>query len=370
MKTLLKTKKRLFALMLALAVALAMMAPAALAAQLPSLPTDQCVVDDANVLSDSTTQTVTELNAQLQQNCKGATIGVLTVQYTGTLSTEDYATEAFNTWGIGSSSENNGVLLLLVMESQEYSDGDYYLIYGTGFRNTMLDDQASSIVQTMEDDFAAQNYDSAVVTCVNGIAETIADVYGVTLSTGSSGQPSGTTGGGEAPAEPYAPAASGPSLFERLLLILAIFVVVVIVMAYIVLPIGHSFGWYWGPFGWFGWRRRRGPRPPRTPRPSPPPMDPGPRDFGPRDRGPRDRGPRDDGPRGGMGGGRPPRSGGGDSFGGMGGGRSMGGGSGRSGGSFGGGGRSMGGGGRSSGGGSFGGMGGGRSMGGGAGRHR
>lgn len=43
------------------------------------------MVDEANVLSSSTVQTITDLNAQLQSSCKGATIGVLTVDITGSL---------------------------------------------------------------------------------------------------------------------------------------------------------------------------------------------------------------------------------------------------------------------------------------------
>ena len=116
--------------MLAVVVSAAVLCPAAFAAQLPSLPKDECVVDDAGVLSSSTVQTITELNAQLESSCSGAQIGVLTVEYTGNDSTEDYATQAFNAWGIGSSSNNNGVLILLVMESAQYADGDYYLTYG------------------------------------------------------------------------------------------------------------------------------------------------------------------------------------------------------------------------------------------------
>ena len=69
-------------------------------------------MDDANVLSNSTVQTIQDLNTQLDASCKGAQIGVLTVDYTGSVSTEDYAVEAANTWGLGSSSENNGVLIL------------------------------------------------------------------------------------------------------------------------------------------------------------------------------------------------------------------------------------------------------------------
>ena len=187
MKTMKTLSRRIAALLLVVTVGITALAPAASASsiQLPSLPKDQCVVDDAGVLSDSTTSELKTLNAQLSSSCDGAQIGVLTVDYTGSATTEDYATEAFNTWGIGSSSKNNGVLILLVMQSDQYADGDYYLTYGDGFRSTMLADQASSLVQTMEDDFAAKKYDAAVLTCATNVANTIAEVYGVTLSGGT-----------------------------------------------------------------------------------------------------------------------------------------------------------------------------------------
>ena len=187
MKTMKTLSRRMAALFLVVVVGLTALAPAASAAaiQLPSLPKDKCVVDDAGVLSDSTTTELETINAQLSASCDGAQIGVLTVDYTGSATTEDYAAEAFNTWGIGSSSRNNGVLILLVMQSDQYADGDYYLTYGDGFRSTLLADQASTLVQTMEDDFAAKKYDAAVLTCATNVANTIAEVYGVTLSGGT-----------------------------------------------------------------------------------------------------------------------------------------------------------------------------------------
>lgn len=282
--------KRISALVLAVVVSAAVLCPAAFAAQLPSLPKGECVVDDAGVLSSGTVQTITELNAQLESSCSGAQIGVLTVEYTGNDSTEDYATQAFNAWGIGSSSQNNGVLILLVMESAQYADGDYYLTYGDGFRNTTLAKQSSAIAQTMEDQFAAKDYDGAVTTCARNVANTIADIYGVSLS--------------------------GSTLTDILTLVVGAVLLIVIIrsMAYV---FASPCGWLWC----FG-----GPRPPyrRRGRRGPPPPPPG-------------------GYYGGSRGPRPPRGGG---FGGMGGG-SFGGGAGRGGfggGSFGGGFGGMGGG--------------------------
>ena len=57
MKTMKTLSIRIAALLLVVTVGITALAPAASAAniQLPSLPKDQCVVDDAGVLSDSTT---------------------------------------------------------------------------------------------------------------------------------------------------------------------------------------------------------------------------------------------------------------------------------------------------------------------------
>ena len=311
--------KRISALVLVWVVCLFALSPAyAAKADLPELPKDQCVVDEANVLNSSTEQTIIDLNNQLESSCSGAQIGVLTVEYTGNDSTEDYATQAFNAWGIGSSSNNNGVLILLVMESAQYADGDYYLTYGDGFRNTTLAKQSSAIAQTMEDQFAAKDYDGAVTTCARNVANTIADIYGVSLS--------GGTGNGSTVQPGYqgGQSSGGSTLTDILTLVVSVVLLIVIIrsVAYV---FASPCGWLWC----FG-----GPRPPRRRR-GPPPPPPGGFYGGPR------------GP-------RPPRGGG---FGGMGGG-SFGGGAGRGG--FGGG--SFGGG--------FGGMGGGSSHGGGGGRGR
>ena len=310
--------KRISALVLVFVLSLAALAPAAsAAASLPALPSGQCVVDDAGVLSSSTVQAITDLNAQLESSCNGAQIGVLTVDYTGNYSTEDYATEAFNTWGIGSASENNGVLILLVMESPLYDDGDHYVTYGDGFRNTTLESQASAIAQTMEDDFVRKDYDSAVVTCANNVAETIAEIYGVSLSGGSYND--GYYDGG------YAEPVDEPTTFGDVVLgivmlfitLLLLLIIVTAVLRIFVAPIGYAMGFRRGFFAWGA---------PHYHRPTPPPP-PGP---GPGMGGPRP-------PRGGMGGrpggmgGRPGGGMGGRSggFGGMGGGRSHGGGGGR-----------------------------------------
>ena len=242
MKTMKRFAARICALFVVLTVSLTALVPAAFAAtkaQLPDLPSSQCVVDDANILSSSTKTAIENLNAQLTQQCEGAQIGVLTVDYTGSLSTEDYAVQAANTWGLGSSSKNNGVLILLVMQSQQYADGDYYLATGDGFRNTTLEKQASAIAQTMEDSFAAGDYDAAVTTCANNVASTIADLYGVTLGGTTGTVSNGNTDGYNNGNDYYeAPAASYQSPFLTLLAV----VIVVFALTSIFGGIRRGFG--------------------------------------------------------------------------------------------------------------------------------
>ena len=258
MKTMKRFASRLCAVLLVLTVGVTALVPAAFAAkaQLPSLPKDQCVVDDAGVLSSSTVQTITELNAQLESSCSGAQIGVLTVEYTGNDSTEDYAVQAANAWGIGSSTGKNGVLILLVMETQQYADGDYYIATGDGFRNTTLEKQASAIAQTMEDQFAAKDYDGAVTTCARNVASTIADIYGVSLS-GSVGNGSTVQSGHQS-----SQSSGGSAVTHILTLVVSVVLLIVIIrsMAYV---FASPCGWLWCFGGPRPPRRRWGPRGPR-----------------------------------------------------------------------------------------------------------
>ena len=69
MKTMKTLSRRMAALFLVVVVGLTALAPAASAAaiQLPSLPKDKCVVDDAGVLSDSTENIITLVTCVMNQ---------------------------------------------------------------------------------------------------------------------------------------------------------------------------------------------------------------------------------------------------------------------------------------------------------------
>ena len=225
MKTMKFLVRRVSALVLVATVGLTALVPTAFAApaSLPDLPKDQCVVDDANVLSSSTVQTIQDLNTQLDASCKGAQIGVLTVDYTGSVSTRPAYADGRVWW---------------------YADGDYYLTYGDGFRNTTLASQASAIAQTMEDDFASQNYDGAVTTCARNVANTIADIYGVSLSGSTTSNVAGgnynyTDNSYEAP---VAKPAFWETAVEGLFTILAYGIVIIALFFMFVVPFVYK---YW-----------------------------------------------------------------------------------------------------------------------------
>lgn len=298
--------KRKAAILLGLILALTMALPA-MAADLPELSPDVCVVDQSGVLSQETENLVEQANQALSPS--GAQIGVVTVDFTGNSTTEEYAYEVFNAWGIGDSSKNNGVLLLLVIDGE-----DYWCMPGSGLNAALPTSTISTILsKKCEPGFAKGDYDDAVSQTVEAIAEELSYYYDLD---GSTQQNSGDAG------YYYEPWYSRWG--QAIVWLVVILIVVIVLLA--VLPGGRgprsgggggggfASGFLWGSMLSRPRRRYYAPPPPRR-RPPPPPGGFG--GFG----GPRS---------GGFGGGRSFGGGAGrGGFGGMGGGRSFGGGAGR-----------------------------------------
>ena len=345
------TLRRLAALLLSLLL----LAGTALAVVDP--PENTYVGNYAGVLSGDTEDYLIRQNEALTAATGGAVV-VVTVDFLDGMDIADYAYEIFNSWGVGSGEENNGLLLLLAIGEE-----NYYALQGSGIERTLTSSTLDEYLwDYLEEDFAAGEYDAGVRRVFDAFCGWYESHYGVDLSAPVS------PGGGQREDFVRQPARQGPPVILWIGL-------AVVLLGLIVLWDNRRYRRYrrrymmpgmppppyvYRPI-FFG--RPRPPRPPRGPRP---PMGSG---FG--------------GP-GGFGGPRPPRGGGfGGSrpSGGFGGGVSRGGGAGRrpggSMGSFGGGLGGLGGGsfrggsrGGSFGGGSRGGFGGGMSRGGGAGRRR
>jgi len=117
------------------------------------------VADYANVLSSTTKQSIIDYNGSLEYQCDGAQIVVVTIPYLSDgLDSEEYATKLFNNWGVGSSSANNGMLLLLVTEEKRG-----WLKYGAGLSSSIDGDDVDEMLEDyFWPDVDKGKYDSAV----------------------------------------------------------------------------------------------------------------------------------------------------------------------------------------------------------------
>ncbi len=148
--------KKQLSFLLALILLLSLLAIPALAVVDKS---DQFYVADyANVLTPQTEDMIVNYNGALEQQCSGAQIVVVTVDYLDGMYADEYATELFNDWGVGSSSANNGVLLLLAIQERKF-----WMVQGLGLSDSLTTDTINSLLDNyLAKPFDAGQYDKAV----------------------------------------------------------------------------------------------------------------------------------------------------------------------------------------------------------------
>lgn len=256
------TKKTALRRLAGAALALALSCGAALAAfaDVSLEPSSRFYVSDyAGVLSQSTCDDIVERNASLEQNAAGAQVVVVTLNDTEGLSLEEFTYQLFNDWGVGSSEENNGVLLVLDIAGQ-----DYQCLQGAGLEDTLPTMTLSRILQQdLEPDFASGDYDAGVAKTFDALADEVQAIYA-----GSAQTPSHSGG-------------SGLGMLWSVLGFVALLIVVVVVLAILSSVMrgprgprgGHrSSGGFWTGYflGSSMHRRRRPPPPPHFGGPRPP----------------------------------------------------------------------------------------------------
>lgn len=150
-----------------------LLSTAVFAAGYPAAPQEHFTRDEAGVLSEATIQAVDELNASLEAS--GAQIAVLTVGTTGEEYIDDYTYGVFDSWGVGSAEQNNGVLFLLAIDDQ-----NYYCALGAGLEGSDLAAQLQTMLnECAEPGFAAADYDACVTEFTGAVAESLSAMYGL-----------------------------------------------------------------------------------------------------------------------------------------------------------------------------------------------
>ncbi len=117
-------------------------------------PMDNFYVNDyADVVDGDVEDAIIQYGNKLEEET-GAQIVLVTIDFTGGESLEEYALKLFNEWGIGSEEKNNGLLILLSI-----GDDDYWVMQGEGLEDTLTSGKISDILQEyLEPDFAAKDY--------------------------------------------------------------------------------------------------------------------------------------------------------------------------------------------------------------------
>lgn len=240
-------KRSVFSALAVLALLFVLSVPALAAVDL-SAPA--YVVDDAGVLSASLEDRIVQANQTLEYDCSGAQFVVVTVAYAPAgMDREEFAKEIFDTWNIGSQAENNGALLVVYTE-----DNDFWLECGYGIYNSPYVDEIADMVS---DDSAFYrsiqkgDFESAVSGLLSQLTDWYADYYGSTANNGVSPSYGNSYG--------YTQSQSGSSSIRGLLVL----VILVLLIVMLTSPFRCRRRWgHWGlwPFfyfsPWWGTRTR------------------------------------------------------------------------------------------------------------------
>lgn len=142
----------------------------------------QYVLDAENVISADTKAYIDAMNHSLFAQT-GAQIAVEVIDTTGDMDIALYTEQEFTRLGVGSAERDNGILLLLALDNyyNGMPGGDYYMGWGSGWSENETYVLQDILWTYMEADFAAGDYDAAVLSTFDALMDYLADGYGVTV---------------------------------------------------------------------------------------------------------------------------------------------------------------------------------------------
>ncbi|AIQ29824.1 hypothetical protein P40081_17905 [Paenibacillus sp. FSL P4-0081] len=154
------------------------LAPSRMEAAVPAHSESFYVNDFAGVIDQKTENYMVNYGVKLHQQT-GAQVVLVTVNTTNGTPMEEYATSLFNAWGVGSADKNNGVLLLLSTQ-----DDDYWAVPGKGLEDTLNDNVLSRILsESLEPDFAKKDYSAGARKTYGALIQSLGGIYSETVST-------------------------------------------------------------------------------------------------------------------------------------------------------------------------------------------
>lgn len=162
---------------LLVALLLALTPCCALAREIVEPGEDFYYLDEANVLSEATEGEIFFCNQLLSEEC-GAQIVVVALRDIGGADIYEYAMELGNEWGIGSGEAQNGFLLLMTIDEEDYyalAGPELARIFPASTLNRMYEDE-------LEEDFAAGRYDAGARKFFEAVFERVADFYNLSLT--------------------------------------------------------------------------------------------------------------------------------------------------------------------------------------------
>ena len=135
------------------------------------------VNDTANVLNSDTEKYIIDINKELYEKT-GAQIVVVTVKNLGGKSIEEYSTELFRQYEIGSKDKNNGILLILSVEDRKTR-----IEVGNGLETRLTNEKTGSIL----DDHAVpyfkdNNWNDGIRNTFDTILNEVCKEYNITIN--------------------------------------------------------------------------------------------------------------------------------------------------------------------------------------------
>lgn len=162
-------------LALLLVLVLALLCSAASAVVQPG--DDFYYLDTADVLSTEAEGTIYFCNQLLEEAC-GGQIVVAALESIGGEDTFDYAYEMLNDWGVGSSEDGNGIVLLMAIREDDYAvavGSGVEGIFSAGVLNDYFD-------KYLEPEFAKKNYEAGALKLFEALLDKYIDRYNLNFS--------------------------------------------------------------------------------------------------------------------------------------------------------------------------------------------